>query len=79
MKEDQGIDRSRRRLLQIAGAAGTGLAAADVFSARRSTMSGQQRSSPKDTSMRFDPTLNTADLLVDPDRLGCAIRFRAGG
>jgi pyruvate dehydrogenase (quinone) len=65
MKEDQGIDRSRRRLLQIAGAAGTGLAAADVFSARRSTTSGQQRSSPKDTSMRFDPTLNTADLLVE--------------
>jgi pyruvate dehydrogenase (quinone) len=65
MSEDLQFNSVRRRLLQIAGATGTGLAAADLFATQAAVSPGQQRAPLKDPPMRSDPTLNTADLLVE--------------
>ncbi|MDB6009710.1 MAG: pyruvate oxidase [Gammaproteobacteria bacterium] len=65
MSADLKFNPWRRKLLQLAGATGTGLAAADIFATQAALSFGQQRSPLKDTPMSSDPTLNTADLLIE--------------
>jgi pyruvate dehydrogenase (quinone)/pyruvate decarboxylase len=65
MSEALKFSPSRRKLLQLAGATGTGLAAADIFATQVTLSSGHQRSPLKDIPMSSDPTLNTADLLIE--------------
>jgi pyruvate dehydrogenase (quinone) len=65
MSTDPTINRSRRKLLQLASSAGASLAAAQPLAAQIANLTNEQRSPFKDTPMRSDPTLNTADLLVE--------------